>query len=115
MDAWAVIHSERDDPVPGYTFGFSGSNPQPRRINRVYLSDTPLKHAIGAYNLVIGGADHKAVFLRIGNRDPLRAKPRFRMPIDLLKYYQAEEELFAPLKQTQSKNQRGGGKKQPHR
>ena len=36
MDAWTVIHSERDDPVRGYTFGFSGSNPQPRRIDRVY-------------------------------------------------------------------------------
>ena len=36
MDAWTVIHAERDDPVPGYTLGFSGSNPQPRRIDRIY-------------------------------------------------------------------------------
>ena len=111
VDAWTVIHSERDDPVPGYTFGFLGSNPQPRRIDRVYLSDTLVKHAIGAYNLVTGGADHNAVVLRIGNRDPLRAKPHFCMPTDLLKYVQAVEELSALVKTNTEQDPEGWWKK----
>ena len=39
IDAWNVVHAEREVEVLGYTYSFAGANPNPQRPDRVHVSD----------------------------------------------------------------------------
>ena len=93
IDAWNVVHAEREVEVPGYTYSFAGANPNPRRLDRVHVSDGIAKFCRGAYNVLTASSDHKAVVIQLGPQEEVNIRPRFRVPPEMLEDEEALEDL----------------------
>ena len=86
-DVWDIVHGERDDRPPGYTFNCKQAGDpkwRPRRLDGVHVSTTLRNFVLGAYVCAHVPSDHRAVIVQVSPPKVNRVLPRFRFPLEML-------------------------------